>query len=187
MDPITTLERAFDAAHDVISRVRPDQWSAPSPCSEWDARAVGNHLMGGAIMVGTCVGNGAFDPAALAGDLLGDDPATNYRAVADIAIDAFKSDPAVLGRTVAMPFGEMPGAAVAAIFASDHFTHAWDLAKATDQSTDLDPELAEAILESSRGFITAEFRKPGFFDDERPVASDAAAADRLAAFLGRTP
>ena len=41
--------------------------------------------------------------------------------------------------------GALPGlgGAVAAIFASDHFTHAWDLAKATGQSADLDPEFRD--------------------------------------------
>ena len=87
--------------------------------------------------------------------------------------------------TIVLPFGEMPGGAVAGIFTTDNFTHAWDLAKATGQSTDLDPEFAEGVLAASRSFVTADFRKPGLFDAEKPAPAGASAADRLAAFLGR--
>lgn len=186
MDPITALSRSFDAAFNVIAAVEDDQWALPTPCTEWDARALGNHLMGGALMVATCVPGDEIDPSVFADDLLGEEPAASYRAVADQAAEAFTDDPSVLGKMVKMPFGEMPGGAVAAIFASDHFTHAWDLAKATGQSTDLDPELAEYLLESSKGFVGEDFRKPGFFGTEVSAPAGATAADRLAAFLGRS-
>ena len=83
---------------------------------------------------------------------------------------------------------QMPGSQVVGLAATDTFTHGWDLAKATGQDTDLNPELAEEILEGSRQAIQPAFRseagKP--FGFEQPVAEGACAADRLAAFLGRT-
>ena len=185
MDPIANLARAFDVAHGVFVGVDPATWDAPSPCSDWDARGVAAHLIGGAMMLAVCVPGNAFDHAALAGDVLGADPAAAYRKAADEALAAFRADPGVMGRTVVMPFGEMPGGMVVGIFTTDNFTHAWDLAKATGQSTDLDPELAETVLAASRSFVTADFRKPGFFDEEKAVPAGAPAADRLAAFLGR--
>lgn len=184
-DPVASLARAFDVAHDVIRSVPSGQWNAPSPCTEWDARGVANHLIGGAKMVAACVAGQPFNHADIAGDQLGDNPSQAYRQAADAAIAAFRADPSVLGRGVQMPFGEMPGGMVAGVFTSDHFTHAWDLAKATGQSTDLDPELAAAVLAQSKQFITADFRKPGFFDAEQSAPKGASAADQLAAFLGR--
>jgi uncharacterized protein (TIGR03086 family) len=185
MDPISNLSRAFDVAHDVFLGVDPDKWTAQSPCTEWDARGVAAHLIGGAKMLGVCVPGNTFDHASLQGDLLGADPAATFRAAADDAVAAFRADPSVMGRPVTMPFGEMPGGMLVGLFTADSFTHAWDLAKATGQSTDLDPELAETVLGAVKSFVTADMRKPGFFDEEKPAPADATAADRVAAYLGR--
>jgi len=69
---------------------------------------------------------------------------------------------------------------------SDVLTHAWDLATATGQSTDLDPELAAEQLAAVRAFVAPEFRGPGKpFGDEQPCSSGHTPADQLAAFLGR--
>ena len=182
MDPVQTLSSAFDEAVAVVSKVKPDQWTFPSPCSEWDVRGVVNHMTMGAQMVAACVAGNEFSPAA---DPLGDDPAGALRAAADAALAAFTSDPSALGRMIKMPFGEMPGAAVAGIFTNDEFAHAWDVAKATGQSTDLNPAMAEGCLAAARQFITPDLREHGLFDAEKSVPATATAADRLAAFMGR--
>lgn len=186
MDPIANFARALDIAHEVFTKVSPDTWGAQSPCADWDARGVASHLIGGAMMVAACVPGGSIDHATLGGDVLGEDPAASFRKAADEAVAAFRADPSVLGRTVTMPFGEMPGGMVIGLFTNDAFTHAWDLAKATGQSTDLDPQFAEGVLAAVKGFVTDDFRKPGFFDAEKPAPAGATAADRVAAFLGRT-
>jgi uncharacterized protein (TIGR03086 family) len=74
---------------------------------------------------------------------------------------------------------------VTGLFTTDAFTHAWDLAKATGQSTDLDPEMAEGVLAAVKQFVGPDMRKPGFFDVEKPAPATATAADRVAAYLGR--
>lgn len=82
----------------------------------------------------------------------------------------------------------MPGAAVMGLSATDTFAHAWDLAKATGQSTDLNPELAAALLDQSRQAISANFRGPegAPFGAEQECPEGACNADRFAAFLGRS-
>jgi uncharacterized protein (TIGR03086 family) len=90
-----------------------------------------------------------------------------------------------MGRPVTMPFGQMPGGMLVGLFTADNYTHAWDLAKATGQDTDLDPELGEQVLAAVRSFVTADMRKPGFFDEEKPAPEGATTADRVAAYLGR--
>jgi hypothetical protein len=37
-EPIADLDRALAAAGDVVAGIRADQWSAPTPCTELDAR-----------------------------------------------------------------------------------------------------------------------------------------------------
>jgi uncharacterized protein (TIGR03086 family) len=69
---------------------------------------------------------------------------------------------------------------------ADVLTHAWDLAVASNQSTDLDPELAAEQLAAVRAYVRPEFRGPGRpFGYEQSCSSERGPADRLAAFLGR--
>jgi uncharacterized protein (TIGR03086 family) len=87
-------------------------------------------------------------------------------------------------RIVATPFGEGPVTALVEMRTTEMLVHGWDLAKATGQSTDLDPELADSRIESFR-MMRASRRGQGMFNDEQPAPADATAADRLAAAAGR--
>jgi uncharacterized protein (TIGR03086 family) len=83
----------------------------------------------------------------------------------------------------------MPGAVVMNMGAMDLFLHAWDVAKATNQSTDLDPVLADELLAVSRQMMQPGFRGDDGkapFGPEQVAPAGATAADRLAAFSGRT-
>lgn len=84
-----------------------------------------------------------------------------------------------------LPFGEYPGAAFMGLATTDTFAHGWDLAKATGQSTDLDPELAETLLANAA--IPDGFRgdEPMPFGAKREAPAGSTAADRFAAHLGR--
>ncbi len=81
----------------------------------------------------------------------------------------------------------MPAVALLGLSVTDIFTHAWDLAKATGQSTDLDAGIAGALLEAARSSVQDSFRGPegAPFGPEHAAPAGATAADRLAAFLGR--
>jgi len=71
---------------------------------------------------------------------------------------------------------------------TDTFTHAWDLARATGQDTNLAPELAAQLLAQSRQSIQPAFRSEdgAIFGLEQSAPEGASPADQLAAFLGRT-
>ncbi len=43
---VEQLGRAFDAIAGLISNIRADQWSAPTPCTDWTVRRLVNHLIG---------------------------------------------------------------------------------------------------------------------------------------------
>ena len=51
MDPIENLAAATDIAYGIIAKVPAERWSSQSPCSEWDVRAVVNHVIGGAMVI----------------------------------------------------------------------------------------------------------------------------------------
>jgi hypothetical protein len=63
----------------------------------------------------------------------------------------------------------------------------FDVARATGQSTDLDPELGEQALAWGRANLKPEFRRPGTFAPEVPVPGTAPIYDRVAGWFGRDP
>jgi hypothetical protein len=66
-------------------------------------------------------------------------------------------------------------------------THSWDIATASGQSAELDPELAQLVLGISRNVISDEVRKLAGFDAASTVGADATATQQRATFLGRKP
>lgn len=87
-----------------------------------------------------------------------------------------------------LPFGVMPGVAFVGLATNDTFTHAWDLAKATGQDTNIAPDLAATLLAAAKLSIQPAFRSEdgAVFGMEQAAPEGASNADQLAAFLGRT-
>jgi uncharacterized protein (TIGR03086 family) len=127
---------------------------------------------------------GQDEPAT--GDFVHHEALAPYRHSAN-ALSAAWSDPAVLDTTVHLPFGDFPGAVALGIHIVEAIVHCWDLATATGQPTEIDPDLYEAAWQHCKD-IDDSFRGPG-----RPfgpaVTARAGATDtsRLMAWLGRQP
>ena len=117
---------------------------------------------------------------------LPEDVGAAHRASAKASQEIF-AEPQGLTRTYQIAIGEVPGMVFLEIRTSDLLAHAWDLAMATGQPTDLDPELAEYVL----AFLTQTMSRPGLRGEGRPYGEEQrcgderSAADRVAAFLGR--
>ena len=179
MDPLVAHQRAQDAFAGVLANVSPDQLGAPTPCSEWAIRDLLEHVIGGNEQVGLWAESPIEPPARP------DDIVAAHRAAAAAAQEVF-ARPDGMSVMFKLPFGEIPGQMFIGMRTSDVLTHAWDLAAATGQSTDLDPELAAEQLAAVRAFVGPQFRGPGqFFAEEQPCSSERPPADQLAAFLGR--
>ena len=179
------LERAVRSTRAVLGRVQPDQLSAPTPCASWTVAELINHIVGGQLFFASVASGDRPSrdrPDFAAGDFVGD-----FEQGSAAAIAAFDT-PGAMERTMHLPFGDMPGAIFVTIAATDTFIHGWDLARATAQPADLDPELATELLTAARPFLSDSLRGPegkASFGPEQPCAPDAPAADQLAAFLGR--
>jgi uncharacterized protein (TIGR03086 family) len=180
------LDQAVSTARSIIANVKPDQLDAQSPCASWKVADVINHVVGGHHFFAALLSGEApkSEAPAIGGDYL-----AAFDAAASASRGAFLAEGA-MERMVELPFGTMPGSAVVGLLATDTLTHAWDIAKATGQSTDLAPELAAGLLGGVRGAIQDSFRGEDGkapFGPEREAPEGATNADRLAAFLGRTP
>ncbi|MGH3633736.1 TIGR03086 family metal-binding protein [Mycobacterium sp.] len=179
MDALVAHQRAQDAFAGVLANVSPDELSAPTPCSEWTIADLIEHVVGGNERVGQWAGLHDQPPARpdslIAAHLAGAAAAQQVFARPDGITAGYE-----------LPFGQVPGAVLIGMRSTDLLTHAWDLAAATGQSTDLDPELATHLLAAARERVQPAFRGPGrFFGEEQPCSPDRPPADQLAAFLGR--
>jgi len=190
MDEIATMRRVIELTGQMVDNIEPEQLDNPSPCTAWTVRDVLNHITGGAEMFALCVREGAVPDEKLGelmtGDNLGSDYKAAFHRAADAANEAF-AIPGAMERVVKLPFGEMPAAMALNIAIFDVTTHAWDLAKATGQSTDLDPEVAGIAYEVAQAMLSDDLRNAGMFGQPVAVPDDAPVADRLAGLAGRTP
>lgn len=179
------LQKSQQIASDVLANVSADQLDLPTPCANWKVADLIDHLVGGQHWARSAV-QGAEMTETGEGSAQGDYNAI-FAAAAQANLDAFNEDGA-LGRTVNPGFGDMPAAALMGLSTTDTFTHAWDLAKATGQDTNLDADLATQLLEQSRVSIQDAFRSDegNIFGPEQSAPADASPADQLAAFLGRS-
>jgi uncharacterized protein (TIGR03086 family) len=185
MNPTAMLAQSHQVAHDVLANVTRDQLALDTPCKDWKVADLIDHLVGGQHWARSAMeGSEMIDGGA--GAAQGDYLAT-FDAAAQAALDAFSAEGA-LAKTVNPGFGDMPAMALLGLSATDTFTHAWDLAKATGQDTDLEPDLAAGLLAQSRQSIQPAFRSDEgtIFGPEQPAPEGASAADQLAAFLGRS-
>jgi len=196
MDIVRLHERALDETARLVGGVRLDQMDLPTPCSDWDMRALLAHLVGGndryaALATGEPMGRGPargepLGRGPVAADLLGDDPAGAYRRSA-VAVEAAWRDPTLLDQPFELPFGVMPGRAAVSLHLVETVAHAWDLAKATGQHPAFDPDVVQTAAHFAQSSLPGA-RPPGTpFAAPVPVADDLPAIDHLAAFLGRTP
>lgn len=175
---------AQDVARQVIQNVSADQLSQPTPCASWDVAGLINHMVGANQFFASGVRGQA--PSADETNWAEGDWQAAFNAQADDALAAF-SEEGALERMLDLPFGSMPGSAFIGLAITDTFQHAWDLAKATGQDTNLAPQMASMLLEQCKQSIQDEFRGPegAPFGPQAECADDACAADQLAAFLGR--
>jgi uncharacterized protein (TIGR03086 family) len=184
---LETYEKGMDAADRVIRDITPDQYGAPTPCDEWDVRELVNHLVFGNWMFARAASGERVrvDDDDLP-DMVGDDPATAFRDSADAAVAAWRS-PGAIEQVCHLPFADLPGSAAMRIHFKDVVVHTWDLARATGQDDELDPELASAALEISRTVVNDEMRELGAFGPAVDVDDEAPVHHQLVGFLGRTP
>jgi uncharacterized protein (TIGR03086 family) len=176
--PLERHHRACAGFAAVAHAVPPDSWSASTPCPDWDARAVVEHVIGFHDFL-------LLRPLGVRASRPRDDAAARWDATSDALFSALASDGA-LDRETELPGGgtSTPRTMIAAL-TTDVLIHTWDLARATGQPAALDDDLCErAYTAAVSGTFT---RAEGMIGPEVVVAPDAPVADQLVAFYGRDP
>ncbi|HEY3558870.1 MAG TPA: TIGR03086 family metal-binding protein [Kribbella sp.] len=182
MDVVELHNRTVANFAELVSQVAPDQWPEPTPCSDWDVRALVNHVVGEErwtvpLMEGKTI---AEVGDALDGDLLADDP---VRAASDAARDAAAAAALTVDK-VHLSYGDEEPQEYLRQLAADHLIHGWDLAVAIGVPPRMEPEL---VNEVAPWFARREelYRSAGMVGDHLDGFSDP--ADALLAAFGRNP
>ncbi len=186
--PIELYLRALDRLGAVVDAVPPDRWDDPTPCPDWSARQLVGHLVDAQRQVLAMVGDDGprppvTDPPELAA-LAGPDPAGSWRRAHEGTTATLAGvSPAA---SVATPLGPRTVEQLLGLALVEPVVHSWDLATATGQPADLDPEAVRALLPGVLA-LGAQLQGSGMYGPAVPVPDDAPAQDRLLAALGRGP
>ncbi|MEV4260877.1 TIGR03086 family metal-binding protein [Kribbella sp. NPDC049584] len=182
MDVVELHNRTVRNFAELVADVADNQWTEPTPCSDWDVRALVNHVVGEErwavpLMEGRTI---ADVGDSLDGDLLGEDPAgaassaaREAEAAAGLPIDK-----------VHLSYGDEDPGEYLHQLAADHLIHGWDLAVAIGARPRLDADLVDEI---TPWFAEREqiYRSAGAVGAH--LEGFTAPADELLAAFGRDP
>jgi uncharacterized protein (TIGR03086 family) len=185
-----TLELLVVADDEFARRLRlvgPDDWSRPTPCSEWDVRALVNHVVGACVRHRMLLhGAQTHEVEATRGiDHLGADPVQAFTAAADAVVACFGEDGA-LERVVHHAAGERTGHELLSMRVLDSAIHAWDLARAIGADEHLDHDVVAFLLAYTADLDLGPAQR-AFARPDADVPGDASPQDELLHRLGRHP
>jgi len=178
--------RAAEPMLVIVRGIKPDQLTARTPDTEWDVRALVNHL----LIWGPSLEGGArkesVAPPPLDTDYTDGDWMTLLATQIERTATAW-NDPAVWEGTTHMgrPF-ELPARIVGDMVLGEFLVHGWDLARATGQDVEWPDDVVTATYDGVAGFAELG-RQIGLFGTAVDVPSTASAFDRLLAITGRDP
>lgn len=175
---VAGFQRALDAVAD-------DAWTAPTPCTEWDVRALTNHVCSEQRWLAALVGGQSMAEvsSSLDGDLLGDDPVASFAEAAADARAALEALPS-LSLTVELSGGPTAVQRYCDEVGADTLIHTWDLARAVGADERLPADLVDVAAVVVEPWIAPQ-GIPGVFAAALDVPDDADAQTRLLAALGR--
>ncbi|MDH6146020.1 uncharacterized protein (TIGR03086 family) [Kitasatospora sp. GP30] len=179
-----------------LQTVRPEQWSRPTPCTEWNVRQLANHMARGNLSyVRLLHGGDSAEFLRLRDvDALGADPVGAYVSSVRECARAFGQDGA-MQRVLDYPLGPVTGRQALAVRITDSTVHTWDLARAVGAEESLDAGLVAWIDEHLDEIYAGLAETPTAADTthrffaapESTLPHDASQQLRLLHRMGRTP
>jgi uncharacterized protein (TIGR03086 family) len=178
---------AAEAAARTVGCVDAGQFGGPTPCTDWDVRALLNHLILWTSYSLEARAHGGSVAQELTDRDFADEPgfAGGYRAQLDRALAAW-ADPGAWERELNVMGTATPAADVAALNIAEMVLHGWDLAAATGQRY----TVSDAAIAAATQAVEANadlFRQYKGFAEPVQVPASASALDRLLATSGRDP
>jgi uncharacterized protein (TIGR03086 family) len=170
----------------VVEGVSADAMGAPTPCTDFDVRAVANHMLGtlGAMRrIGASEPMDPQDPWGTGGDHMSEQWRDDLCRTLTEYAEAWSSSDAWEGDIMD---GAMPKQAVGDMAFVEAMLHGWDLAKGSGQDLAFDDAAVQRALEIM-GQIGEMGRSQGAFGSEVSVPDSASPFDKVLAQAGRDP
>lgn len=184
MDSKVLFAKAIDQTGSCVRQVKAEHLGNATPCSEWDLRALLNHMVYELrwvpdILRGKTIGEvgDRYD-----GDTLRSDFRSAWQHAADtalVAVHRLEDNPAVH-----LSYGDVPASDYLAELSVDIFVHGWDASHALNYSLVFQPDACQAVYEwllPRRDSLAAS----GLFAEPVDVSDGAAPQVRLLAITGR--
>lgn len=182
---VTVLERAVSYTLGSLSLVREETLSRPTPCHDWDLRALLEHMDDALAALCEAADTGRIEvepsnePKDVAAGLV-----TRLKNRSSQLIEAWvsQSEPS----SVDIADKQLTSSIVAGCGAIGIAVHGWDVARACGQDRPIPASLADELLDLAMVVVT-DADRPAQFAWPVDVSPLAKPSDRLVAFLGRQP
>jgi uncharacterized protein (TIGR03086 family) len=186
-DPVELLVVANDEFARRLRLVGHDDWQRPTPCSEWDVRALVNHVVGANLRYQLLLHGAPSEQveATRTVDHLGDDALASFVATADGVVACFHEDGA-LERIAHHATGDRTGRDLLSMRVLDAAIHGWDLARAIGADDALDDDVVAFLLAYTAGLDRGPQQR-AFAPADADVPCNASPQDQLLHRLGRHP
>jgi uncharacterized protein (TIGR03086 family) len=186
-DLLELLVVANDQFAQRLRLVGPDDWRRPTPCSEWDVRALVNHVVGANVRYQLLLHGAPTEQveATRTVDHLGDDALASVVATADGVVACFHEDGA-LERIAHHATGDRTGRELLSMRILDAAIHGWDLARAIGADETLDDDVVAFLLAYTADLDLGPQQR-AFAPARADVARNASPQDQLLHRLGRHP
>jgi uncharacterized protein (TIGR03086 family) len=171
-ESIDVLSRALDQTAEVLAAISADQLYGPTPCGDWDVASLAAHVVAAPGNFLTMSTGGQPDWSAKPS--LPTDWTAEFRSAADELLRMWREA------------GESAAPQAVDWQTAEFAIHSWDLARATHQSRNLDPAVAQRGFDFMSAALTADNRGE-VFAAAVMVPEGAPIYDRLVAFAGRDP
>ncbi|MBU7597148.1 TIGR03086 family protein [Streptomyces sp. P38-E01] len=174
---------------EVVTGTADAQLDDPTPCPDYSVRALLGHLVGLTAAFRDAARKNFSsltdtDPGAGTPE-----PPTDWRTQFPLMLDELAAtwrDPAAWTGMTRAGGIDLPGDVAGRVVIDELLIHGWDLAVATGQSYDADPELLNLALEFLNASTDPSDRE-GMFGPVVPAPADATELDRAVALSGRDP
>ncbi len=175
MDLLDLFDRGTSWAGGKIPVASRD-FSAPTPCDDWNVRALLNHMLHvQQLFTQAASGQPLNPPQGMPPEIVSDDVPAQYEEARQGILAAYGASGTI----------ESTGPALGIAFV-DQLVHGWDLARASGQEAIMPEDLAQPAFAMVDGRLTDD-RRGSAFKAAVPVPESSKAQDRLVGYTGRQP
>lgn len=179
MNEVDALQSTYARAQQLVDGLEPMDMARPTPCSEWNVRALLAHFV---AAIDGLAGLLRGEKPDWEKDALGADPAATLRQSVLEALAQWRHP-----RAVDTPSPMVPGMRVVDLALADAVAHTWDLATALGRDPELNEDAVRLAYDRWAHGAADAGRQFGAFGPEVRVPDDAPLLDRFVGLLGRTP